>query len=426
MAKSPQSDPSRKKTSNAEPIHAPVSAAPNPLANVGSLNEKPLAFSLATKKKVIPVPPKDFQKNPLSPSLVEKQTPLATQQQKKQNEVEVAKKYKFYLDSHYPEAKWNIGGAFSYSKTTLLFLRYCKNNIEGAIKPEAVHGAPPSLWSLEWYKNKPMMSPTEIIGMMEKYAQAGIGLMLDLDNPDITQELLADKIGNCLLDYLVKYDRIRKNSVVVGSSLLGTYIKQRYPKLPLHAGVNMAIAENARGNLDYYRKRLETYQTVALHPNDVLNPSFLAQLPEKERLEITVNDSCLSGCPVRRQHLSILGKIRQNPFTADYLAERHQLLQEAKCEEINVLWSATNRPLALLPSELEALYNMGFRRFRIQSETLRNEITFMWDIFHYITNYDLSASNKTGLLASSFISEFDEERPDLNSGLNDFSFGKYD
>ena len=337
------------------------------------------------------------------------------------------KKLAVLADTDFPEARWNVGGVFLYEQARTILCDFIQENFDRTNFIAETHGAPPCIWTLEWFQSRPLTPPGDIAATLKKIAAKSAHFVLQFDNPYISEEMLSDAIGNTLLSYAAQMPRA---SVSVASNRLADYIRRKFPTLSVRAGANKAIVENARGNADYYIEAAKRFSVVALHPDDISNLELLKKLAESsdpEKFEITVNDSCLRNCPVRERHLAALAKIRQNPWDAAPLRERHQILAEAKCEDVSVQ-SGPDAPCAALLSreELAAIYALGFRRVRLQAETLRSEISFFWSTLRWLFSAKPEHWHYFGLIASSLITKVKEPVSVVPTGLSPFVKRKYD
>ncbi len=337
------------------------------------------------------------------------------------------KKLAVLADTDFPEARWNIGGVFLYEQARSVLCDFVQENFDRPHAVAEIHGAPPCIWTLEWFQSRPLMPPGDIAATLKKLAARTSTFVFQFDNPYITEEMLTDAIGNTLLNYAAQMPRA---SVSVASELLAGYIRQKFPALSVRAGANKSVVENGRGNAEYYIETAKRFSVVALHPDDISNLDLLKKLAETsgtEKFEITVNYSCLRNCPVRERHLSALAKIRLSPWNAEPLRERHRILAEAKCEDVSVLAGADAPSAGLLSrEELTEIYALGFRRFRIQAETLRSEIAFFWSALEWLFSAKPEHWHYFGLIASSLITKVKESVPVLPTGLAPFVKRKYD
>ena len=335
--------------------------------------------------------------------------------------------FSFLANAAFADARWNIGGIFLYDSAVRAACDFLLGSVP-AIRIESLSGAPPCLWTLEWFSARKLVPPAEIFSRLREIAKLPPQFVLQLDNPFVRAEDAEDLVGDSLLQICSELPQMH---VSVASETLAEKIRAAFPKAQLHAGANKAVAENARGNVDYYRVAAEKFFRVALHPEDAYDKAFLEKLANvlpPEKFEIVANDSCLRACPLRREHLAALAKIRLAPWDARPLQERHALLAKAGCEEVsNTPSRDPARCAALLShSELAHAYGLGFRHFRIQAETLRSEIAFLYEIVHFLLTNDPEFWEKKAFVATELASNVREPVPIVKTGISAFSMRKYD
>lgn len=339
------------------------------------------------------------------------------------------KKLAVLADEDFPEARWNLGGFFLYDNVRRVLHDFVRQQFLRENTIAETHGAPPCAWTLDWFQCRPLTPPNEIAALLKTVADKPTTFVLQLDNPDVPAERLNDAVGNALLTFVA---RMPRGAVSVASERLAEHVRGKFPSLQLRAGVNKVVAEHGRGNADYYLDAAKKFAVVAVHPDDVFDAALLEKLAGTagaDKFEITVNDTCLRGCPVRERHVAALAGIRADPWNADLLRERHRLLAEAKCEQVcGRPADAGAFPRAALFSreELKAIYALGFRRFRIQAETLRSEISFFWSALGWLFTARPERRHHMGLIATSLITRITPPVPALQSGLSPFVKRKYD
>lgn len=337
------------------------------------------------------------------------------------------KKLAVLADSDFPEARWNLGGLFIYDQAREILYDFVRQNFDGKTTIAETHGAPACAWTLDWFQARPLISPAEISKKLKAIRDRSASFVLNFDNPHIAENTLDDTIGNALLAYTAQMPRA---SVAVASEPLAKHIRAKFPSLSIRAGENKVIAENGRGNVDYYENAAEKFSVVALHSDDAFNLPLLENLAKNfgaGKFEITVNDTCLRNCELREKHLSALAKIRQNPWDAVPLRERHALLAQMHCEDVIASDDAgTPRATLFSREELSSVYALGFRRFRIQAETLRSEAAFFWTAFRWFFSAKPEHWHYAGLVAAALITKIKTPVPVLPSGLEPLGKRRYD
>lgn len=334
--------------------------------------------------------------------------------------------FDFLKNNRFPEAKWNLGGAFRFDNTLFKLAEFNAQILQKLLSLREVSGTPACLWTLDWYKPRPLMRLSDFRQALEDYAIHGMSVCVYMDNPFVTDDQLRDSVGNTFLSETYDRDRLRQNAVMVASDKLAAHIKKHFPKLKVRLGVNRVVCGTEKRTADLYSRWADQYDRVAIHPADNVKWDMMEKLSDKDKFEITINDPCLRTCPVRRDHMKALSLIRENPYSAEFLQQRHKLLQMARCEQIGTNLEKEKMTLLLTNSEWRRLYEMGFRRFRIQSESFRNEITFLWDMCRALLGYDLSCSEKLATVITSYIISLRPEENSLPTGLKFFNSSSYE
>ncbi len=324
-----------------------------------------------------------------------------------------------------PDAVWYLGGAFRYDNALLRYLAYTAK-VFGQSLHLAGAGAPPCLWSLDWFKPRALVNLQLFIQALEQYALLGVGVTLEFDSPVVSDEMLADGASNRLLQEFWRCDRIRKNAVSVASDKLAAHIRRVYPKLPMYAHLNRVAAEPGKRTAAFYNELAERYDFVSLHPADCARPEILDGLKDPSRFIVTVNDTCLRQCPCRREHLMLLTRLRKQPYSMELLSARGRYLQMSGCESVEQKTLCQKKSCILTEAEITSLYERGVRRFRVQDATLRNEISLHWSWIRGIFGHNPETDNLIACYAASCMNEFSRPLRQMSGGLGKFQFGDYD
>lgn len=333
----------------------------------------------------------------------------------------------FIADTQLPDAQWNLGGVFLYDSALVAFCNFVQSGLN-ALSIENISGAPPCAWTLDRFAMRNLIPPSVIIARLQAIAKRPAAFVLQLDNPFIDVEMCGDIIGNQFLNLCTELPQMH---VCVASETLAEYIRKKFPQAHLRAGVNKVIAENGRGDLDYYRTSAEKFSRVAIHTADACDGDFLEKLAQTsvpEKFEITVNDVCLRACPARREHLELLAKMRKSPWDAQFLQARHALLEKIKCEIVSNAQSCPpeNRAGILTRAELLRAYALGFRHFRIQAENLRNEMAFFYELNHWTLSDAPGNWHKKAFIKAAISTRINVPESIIKSGAGSFQMRKYD
>lgn len=332
----------------------------------------------------------------------------------------------FLADAELADAIWSVGGALLYDNAVIEFLKFVRSEVP-VIRIGDVFGAPPCAWTLDWYATRRLIPPGDFAALAKRISELQVDFALDFDNPHISENLLDDVIGNTFLRSL---GSTRAPRVYVASDLLAEHLRRHFPKFKIHAGANKVVADNAQGDSDYYCRAAEKFETTVLHSTDAADAAFLEKLLARvpaDKFEIVVNDTCLRNCPLRREHLEILSKIRRTPWDAALLRERHALLNRVGCE--NVIAAPDNpagKASIFSRDELKRAYALGFRRFKIQAEKLRSEVAFFWELGNRMLSDAPEVWHKKSAFIASAVNNVRTPEPVLKSGTSAFVLRKYE
>lgn len=334
-----------------------------------------------------------------------------------------AESLSYLFRSDMPLADWNIGGTFRWDKLCLGILGTVLVLKTPDAKLPEFSGCPPCLWSLDWFRAESLMAPNRIKAMIETYVKEKVGIFLYFDNPFLTPADMQDSLSNSMINLLAENNPHRLNGVYAASPLLVKHVRANFPGLRIRLAANFHIKEKFR-TAQWYNNLAMRYDRVALDPRDGINTDLLAQLRDRKKFEITVNDLALDTCPFRRKHLELLGKIRREPLNVSHLIERQELLQKMEVDTPRV--PIASRPLTLTSDEVKALYDQGFRHFRIQAESLSNELT----LAHFASKHLMSSApgteNRKAVLLTTLLIQRDPAGPVLPTGMKNYTIRQYE
>ena len=330
-----------------------------------------------------------------------------------------------------PNASWTLGGAFLYDNALKHFVRYA-NSFVKSMHVNCISGAPVCLWTLDWFASRPLSAPLPIVNTIKEHLSHRVAFQFDFDNPFLTEEDCADSVGNIFLSVMTTMPG-GNVFVCVASDVLADYIRAKFPQLKLIAGENRAVVQNARGNVDYYKKALEKFERVIVHPLDATDAPFLKKLINKEgvpaeRLEVSVNDTCLRGCPLRVEHLRALAEKRKFPYDGERLKNLKSILAQAHCDDVTPDGPKTLGECAavLTRDEVRALAELGIVHFRIQAKKLRNELTYIWQLGEWLVSDDPALWHKKAAFINGAAVDLVCPESRVKSGLNPFVKRKYE
>lgn len=295
-------------------------------------------------------------------------------------------KAKTLLNQNWPEASWSLCGVFDSDAQLFLLHNYFTK--KHGLQPFArVHGSPLCQWS-----GARIPPPTESVAktaqMLKGYAERGMPVTLNLTGANAGVRL-DDSLGRFLLGALATYNH-GQNAVCVCDETLADYIRQQFPTLKLCAAVAKADQEQGQGSLDYYRRQETRYDLVQIHPDDNLNPELLAQLENRGKYEIVVNDPCIRRCPDRKAHHQADSDHYFNFLDGRPTKLGLELMIRNGCEDFDrTLLDPERRPLILNTAELKGIYDLGFRQFRIDDGGRANDVSRLVAALHWLLSDDV-------------------------------------
>lgn len=283
------------------------------------------------------------------------------------------------------DVNWNVSGLFAQDRLIHSFIDVMTNEL-GTVNPiSSVHGSPPLLWNsgrITAYLEKDAIDAT-----LESYAKIGMPVYLTFSNHLIEKEDLNDKSCNYLLDKIAEGEN---NGVILVSDILAEYIRERHPNLKLLSSIIRPTFYDGVRDKAYYESLAKIFDCVVFLPDDIFDFPMLESLDEKEKFEVIANEPCLYGCKTRRLHYSYLAKYNKRDVLLDDKSRNFEVnvcRSKPFFKQINVHIGQANaertRNCNLSDKEFDAIYDMGFRRFKLQG---RNEAgpSFVYDLTKYM------------------------------------------
>lgn len=190
----------------------------------------------------------------------------------------------------------------------------------------------------------------ESVRRVRAYNDRGIRFNIAFSNVLLKREHLDDEYCNWFLQECHSED----NGVIVASDLLREYIRSNYPRYRLIASVAFC-----RKDAEFYKRALEQYDLVVLHPDLNRDYRFIRGL-DTERLEVLVNEDCFYNCPHRRQHYANISEVvlRREPV---FFAGRLGCLSERQFGR-----SRFEGELRLGAGAVDRLAALGVKHFKLQ------------------------------------------------------------
>lgn len=334
---------------------------------------------------------------------------------------------RYLLHDHLPDACWTLGGALRFDASLLRLISYLSQFFP-LRRPARAAGVPPCHWSLDWHEQRKPFSLQEYSLLLDRYTEAGVGLVLTFDNPFLTPGQLEDSYALRLATLLHqrRQDSSLPHALCVANDQLAGRLRQHCPRLPIHCHINRLVAEPGKRTPDLYAKLSGIYDRICLHPADATRPALFTALEQPESYDIVLNDPCLRNCPVRRDHMRLLAERRLDPYNASLAERQTGMIQRNGCQKTDAHHLHQKATCNLTRGESTALYQQGFRSFVVQSSLFRNEITLLWDIFHCMLDHSPETDNKSALIAASGMDFAGIPAQQVPSGLKGFSFSTSD
>lgn len=296
------------------------------------------------------------------------------------------------LNPFWYDAEWDVSGAFANDRELLLFHDFFLQ-VFGVKTLRLVHGAPLCLWNSGRVLPRLLCTAEQIRDAGKAYARRGIAVDLTFSNHLLGKEHLGDETGNAILKFFERNNPTGGNGVIMASEALYAHVKKNYPSLRTVSSIIKVAVEHGRGKADYYRKLAERFDKVMIHPDDAWNFDMLETLEDKNRYEILVNEYCVRGCKIRHLHYRSLSQSAINYFGAKD-EEFEKLFPNNGCSDIRRLISSPDRgTTALSLSEIRRLYDMGFRKFKVQGRGMSNAGGPLFDLLRLVLREDNADEN---------------------------------
>ncbi len=271
------------------------------------------------------------------------------------------------LHPDWPLARFNISGAFAFHALVLQFMDLAEQGFGCQVPIDSIHGAPALSWNSGRYATA-AYNPDTFGSMLACLYSKNVGCHATFTNHLLEEADLDDSVGNSILNYLAMHPE--RNAVILSSDLLSAYIARKYPRLRQIASIIKVTVEQGHGHADYYRDLGRRFHRYVVHPDDCRDLDLLDQL-DRDKAEIIINENCAPHCGNRARHYENTARLQKATAAGD--ADREALVREmrqimADCQAPLDKHSLSNRrrSCALTTTEIRAIYDMGFRHFKIQ------------------------------------------------------------
>ncbi len=306
-----------------------------------------------------------------------------------------------YLNPSWPDAVWDVSGAFVNDRELVAFHDFC-TQLLGFVPFSIVHGAPLCAWNSGRVLKHLLRDTEEIRTAGLAYERRNISLYLTFTNILLGKEHLSDELGNALLTFISNHNPTKKNAVILASDALHEHIKTNFPSLRTVSSILKITNGGGKGKIDAYKRLADQYDEVMVHPDDVLNDALLEKLEDKERYILLVNEYCIRHCPMRSYHYRELSKLALNFFS--YNTQEFEQKQSTNgCQDIGTLLTHEKHGvLALNTPEIAHLRELGFRHFKLQGRGHANASGVLFDLLRLVLRNDDRDENAMHSLGQRF------------------------
>lgn len=251
------------------------------------------------------------------------------------------------------EIKFSIGGLFEkhdFFKKFLKIYRTNRSKFYDYISISSLFGSIKCDWNGGRIINDYWNKDPECVAVFMKENYPEIDCRLTFTNAFISEKDLNDKTGNNLLN-LFEYGN---NGVILYSDTLEEYIRKKYPKYKIVSSITKTLNKE-----DTFKELERDYYLVVLNSNFILDACFIKSLPNKQKIEILVNDACSEICSVRLEHYLAYSKCQKN----------NSYVKFCNCDSSGPLYELKEKVLFVSNEKIQEFANMGITNFKIQGRT---------------------------------------------------------
>lgn len=306
-----------------------------------------------------------------------------------------------YLHPDWPDAVWDVSGAFVNDRELVAFHDFCRLLL-GFSPFNIVHGAPLCLWNSGRVLKHLLSDTPEMRAAGLEYEKRGIALYYTFTNLLLKEEHLKDVLGNALLIFATNHNPTQRNAVILANDLLYEHVRKEYPKLRIVSSILKITNSGGKGRLEAYQRLADQYDEVMVHPDDVLNYDLLEKLGDKDRYILLVNEYCIRQCPLRPLHYHTLSESSLNFLGYDG-TDFDKRQSKNGCRDLGVLLTSEKHSvLALNTPEIRKLREMGFRHFKLQGRGHANASSILFDLLRLAWRQDAPAENAMHAMGQRF------------------------
>ena len=305
------------------------------------------------------------------------------------------------MNSMWPEAEWDVSGAFANDRELIAFFDFCKNRL-GFEPFHLVHGAPLCTWNSGRVVKQLLREAEELRAAGLAYEQRNIAVYLTFSNLMLKEEHLDDLLGHALCKFLVRHNPTKRNGVILANELLLNRLRKDYPELRYISSILNVTYMGGKGKLDTYKRLAEQFDEVMVHPDDVFNYDFLEKIEDKDRHILLVNEYCIRNCPLRALHYKTLSENSLDFLGHDGRDFDARQANNGCRDVVGMIINDKYGVLALSTPEIQRLYDMGFRHFKLQGRGHTNGSLILFELIRLALRNDASHENRMHAVAQRF------------------------
>jgi hypothetical protein len=207
------------------------------------------------------------------------------------------------------------------------------------------------------YSGRPFLSRQLSERDIESLRENNIGIRIPCTNHEVSEKEYMDH-----KPFFEKYHR-KGNSAICTNDRLAGWIRRDFPTYQIEASILKEIDTHEKIN-----RAMDLYDTVILPMNLNYKTHFLSEIEQKDRVTLFGNAGCALTCPDRICYRAI-------SETNKKLASQHparRYLTFLFRMGLTIDWCSNKlhpRKLrGVIDFDLEPLYNLGFRRFKMLRE----------------------------------------------------------
>lgn len=251
---------------------------------------------------------------------------------------------------------WHLPGLCYYGMINHVLFNTMKQYptmFRDGYKVGSVYGTfPGAIWNGGRNINDGSSSDREIAQIIGSYNAIGIPARFTWTNVLLEEKHLSDSYCNRIMEL----GNNGFNQVLVNSDLLENYIRTKYPKYKVISSTTKRIisADSLMEELD------KDYSLVVLDYDLNHNEKVIERiLPQADRIEILVNETCQPNCPNRAAHYRFISKCQLEHNTKKLFPCTD------KSPDARTFKGCMKRPAFMSNADIESYIAKGFKNFKI-------------------------------------------------------------